>query len=114
MKRGRGRRGGEDEEENRKGKGRGGEEQRKGRGEEDEEMVTILLNGHPTARTWLGIGLDELLTGMHTPEVLCFNLQMRGISTLSNLQNKIQGMIDQDIRLISVLDKFSKMETVLQ
>ena len=48
-------------------------------------MVTILLNGHPTARTWLGVGLDELLTGMHTPEVLCFHLQMRGISTLSNL-----------------------------
>ena len=47
-------------------------------------MVTILLNGHPTARTWLGVGLDELLTGMHTPEVLLFHLQMRGISTLSN------------------------------
>ena len=55
-----------------------------GRGlrEEEEEMVTTSLNGHPTVRTWLGVGLDELLTGMHTPEVLLFHLQMRGISTL--------------------------------
>ena len=62
----------------------GEERKRRGRGEEEEEMVTISLNGHPTARTWLAVGLDELFTGMHTPEVLFFHLQMRGISTLSN------------------------------
>ena len=67
------------------GRGREGEERKRGgRGEEEEEMVTTPLNGHPTAREWLGVGLDELLTGMHTPEVLLFHLQMRGIRTLSN------------------------------
>ena len=42
--------------------------------------VTILLNGYPTARARLGVGLDELLIGLHPPctlKVLWVHLQIK-------------------------------------
>ena len=54
-------------------------EKKQKKAEKKKKTVTILLNGYPTARAWLGVGLDELLIGMHPPctlKVLWAHLQM--------------------------------------